>query len=167
MKRILVTYATRAGSTAEVAAGMAEVLRTTGASVDLKPVPAVYEVSGYDAVVLGSAIRMGCLLPEAITLVRVQRSSLSHIPIAYFVMSGLLREETPAIRRKVLAALDAVRQLVEPSSIGLFAGKIDYSTMNWYDRSIAEAVSSSDGDWRDWEAIGRWAREVASILTSV
>jgi len=165
MKRILITYATRAGSTAEVAARMAEVLRTTGASVDLKPVPAVHEVNGYDAVVLGSAIRMGRLLPEALAFVRAQRSSLSHIPIAYFVVSGLLRDETSAIRREVLAALDPARQLVEPSSIGLFAGKIDYSTMNWFDRSIAEAVSSSDGDWRDWEAIERWAREVASILT--
>lgn len=55
---ILVTYATRAGSTFEVAEQVAEVLRTTGDSVDVKPAPAVHEVIGYDAVVISSAIRM-------------------------------------------------------------------------------------------------------------
>jgi menaquinone-dependent protoporphyrinogen IX oxidase len=41
MKKILVTYATRAGSTFEVAACVAEVLRTAGATVDVKPITGV------------------------------------------------------------------------------------------------------------------------------
>jgi len=164
MKKILVTYATRAGSTFEVAEQVAEVLRATGASVDVKPIPAVHELKGYDAVVIGSAIRMGQWLPEAVAFVQAQREPLSHIPTAYFLVSGLLRDDTPQMRGKVLAFLDPVRQILEPASIGLFAGKMDYSTMDGLDRSIAEAVSTSEGDWRNWEAIRSWAQGLQLIL---
>ena len=47
----------------------------------------------------------------------------------------------------------------------LFAGKLDYSTMDGLDRSSsAEAVSSAEGDWRDWEAIGEWAHGLQPVL---
>lgn len=166
MNTILVTYATRAGSTFEVAALVAEVLRTTGATVDVKYVRAVRELEGYDAVVIGSAIRMGQWLPEAVEFVKANRETLSHIPTAYFLVSGFLRGDTPETRQRTLAYLDPVRKILEPISIGLFAGKMDYSTIDWYDRSIAEAVSSSQGDWRDWEAIRSWAQDLSRVLAS-
>lgn len=164
MKKILVTYATRGGSTFEVAVCVAEVLRAAGASVDVTYVTAVHEVQGYDAVVVGSAIRMGRWLPEAVAFVQTQRESFSHIPIAYFLVSGLLRNDTPETRRTVRAFLNPVRKMIEPTSIGLFAGKIDYSRMDGSDRSIAEGVSSSEGDWRNWEAIRGWAQGLQSIF---
>ena len=164
MKKILVAYATRAGSTFEVAEQVAEVLRATGATVDVKPVPVVHDLKDYDAVVIGSAIRMGQWLPEAVAFVKTYREPLSHIPTAYFLVSGLLRDDTPQMRGKVLAFLDPVRQILEPTSIGLFAGKMDYSKMDGLDRSIAEGVSSSEGDWRNWEAIRSWAQGLQPIL---
>ncbi len=58
-RRILVAYATRAGSTAEVAEVVAGVLRESGAEieVDVRPVREVRVLAGYDAVVLGTAMR--------------------------------------------------------------------------------------------------------------
>jgi len=100
----------------------------------------------------------------AIAFVRAHREPLSHIPTAYFLVSGLLRDDTPEMRAKLLAFLDPVRAILEPSSIGLFAGKIDFSKMDGLDRSIAEGVSISEGDWRNWEAIRRWVQEVQPIL---
>ena len=166
MNKILVTYATRAGSTYEVAMRVAKVLRDSGTIVDVKPIPAVHEVKGYDAIVVGSAIRMGNWLPEAVAFVKTNRESLSHIPTAYFLVSGFLRDDTPEMRRKALAFLDPVRKIHEPTSIGLFAGKMDYSKMDSFDRSNADAVSSSEGDWRNWEAIVEWANNLqASLVT--
>ena len=153
MNKILVTYATRAGSTFEVAVLVAEALRTAGATVDVKYVRAVHELKGYDAVVIGSAIRMGQWLPEAVELVKANRETLSRIPTAYFLVSGFLREDSPEMRQRALTYLDPVRTILEPVSIGLFAGKMDFSKMDWIDRSIAEAVSSSQRDWRNWGAI--------------
>ena len=164
MSKILVTYATRAGSTFEVASCVAEVLRAAGTTVDVKYVRAVHELGGYDAVIIGSAIRMGQWLPEAVEFVKANRQTLSHIPTAYFLVSGFLRADTPEMRQRALAYLDPVRTILEPSSIGLFAGKMDYSKLDWPDRSIAEAVSSSQGDWRNWEAIRSWAHDLSRLM---
>ncbi len=142
MNKILVTYATRAGSTFEVAVLVAEVLRTAGATVE----------------------RMGQWLPEAVEFVKANRETLSHLTTAYFLVSGFLREDTPEMRQRALAYLDPVRKVLEPASIGLFAGKMDYSTMDWIDRSIAEAVSSAQGDWRNWEAIHNWAHDLSHLI---
>jgi menaquinone-dependent protoporphyrinogen oxidase len=54
--RILVAYASRAGSTAEVAEVIGRVLREGGPEVDVCPVGAVHSLAGYDALVFGSAI---------------------------------------------------------------------------------------------------------------
>jgi hypothetical protein len=45
------------------------------------------------------------------------------------------------MRRTVLAFLDPVHTILEPTSIGLFVGKLDYSTMGGFDRSIAKTVN--------------------------
>jgi menaquinone-dependent protoporphyrinogen oxidase len=107
---------------------------------------------------------MGRWLPEAIAFVQRHRETLSHIPTAYFLVSGLLRDNDPETGCKVLAYLDPVRKILEPTSIGMFAGRIDYSRMDGFDRSIAEAVSSAEGDWRNWEAIRCWAQELLPLL---
>jgi menaquinone-dependent protoporphyrinogen oxidase len=164
MNKILVTYASRTGSTAEVAAYVADVLRSTGAIVAVEYVTMVREVKGYDAVVIGSAIRMGHWLPEAVEFVKEHCQTLSHIPTAYFLVSGLLRNDTPEMRQRVLSFLDPVRAMLEPISIGLFAGKMDYSKIDGFDRSIAEAVCSADGDWRNWEEIREWAHHLHASL---
>lgn len=160
MNKILVAFATRAGSTSEVAEYVAGVLRESGATVDVRPVRSVRDVHGYDAVIIGSAIRMGKWLPEAVNFVKTNRESLSRVPTAYFLVSAYLHEGTPEIRKTVLAYLDPVRAILDPVSIGLFAGKMDFSKLSWLDRTIAKAVGSTEGDWRDWDAIREWARNL-------
>jgi hypothetical protein len=64
--RILITYATRAGSTPEIAAAIAESMSQRGFAVDVKSVKERPSIQGYQAVLMGSAIRMGSWLPEAV-----------------------------------------------------------------------------------------------------
>ncbi len=164
MKRILVTFATRAGSTVQVAEMIAETLRASGATVDLKPIKSAGAIEGYDAFVVGSVIRMAQWVPEAVQFVKTNQSTLTTRPTAFFLVSGFLRDNTPDMRKKVQAFLDPVRATVEPKSIGLFAGKMDYSRLSFVDRTIARMVGSTEGDWRDWEAIRGWARELCPIF---
>lgn len=164
MKQILVTYATRAGSTAEVAACVAEELRAAGAQVETLSLKAMQDIHSYDAVIIGSAIRMGRWLPEAVEFVKTHRERLSQIPTAYFLVSGFLCEDTPEMRKTVLAYLAPVRALHEPTCIGLFAGKMDYRKLRWLDRTIAKGVKFAECDWRNWEAIRTWARQLSSML---
>jgi menaquinone-dependent protoporphyrinogen oxidase len=159
-QKILVAYATKAGSTGEVAEAIGKALCAGGAAVEVRPVKEVNDVSGYSGVVVGSAIRIGRWLPEATGFVEANAGTLATMPVAYFQLSGFLQDDTPEKRQEAAAYLASVRALVEPVSEGLFAGKIDYGTLSFFDRTIAKLVGSAEGDWRDWNAIRKWARVV-------
>ena len=68
-RRTLVAYASRAGSTAEVAEAIGRTLAEDGAQVDVRLVKEVADLSPYRAVVAGSAIQGGKWLPEAMQFV--------------------------------------------------------------------------------------------------
>ena len=164
-QKILVAYATKAGSTGEVAEAIGLALCCDGgAAVDVKPIKEVDNIGGYRAMVVGSAIRMGRWLPEAVRFVEANAGTLATMPVAYFQMSGFLQDDTPEKRQEAAAYLAPVRALVEPVSEGLFAGKIEYSTLSFFDRTIAKLVGSAEGDWRDWDAIRGWAGGLPSTL---
>ena len=157
--KVLIAYASKAGSTSEVAEAMAEVLRAKGSQVDVKQIKNVSDLGSYQAVILGSCIRMGSWLPEAADFVKKHKAELGKMPTAYFVMNATLREDTPENRKTVLAYLDPVRAEFEPGKIGLFAGKMDLNKLSFIDRMISKMVGSVEGDFRDWNAIRAWAAE--------
>ena len=83
-RKILIAYATRCGSTAEVADAIGDVLREAGAEVDVRSVEAVGDVSAYQAAVLGTAVRVGACLPSVAHFVQTHRDALIKMPVALF-----------------------------------------------------------------------------------
>ena len=165
--KILVAYATKAGSTAEVAAEIGRVIESkSGHKVDVRPVGKAKEVSGYDAVIIGSAIRVGKWLPEATKFVEKHRDALSQVPVAYFTVCLTLSEDTEENRRTVAAYLDPVCEVVQPVDVGLFAGVMDYSKLPFILRLMMKKMGSPEGDFRDWEAIRAWAADLCPALLS-
>ncbi|ERB51768.1 hypothetical protein N806_11290 [Rhodococcus sp. P27] len=65
LMKMLVTAASRHGSTDEIAGALADALRRSGADVDLLEPEDVHEITDYDTVVIGSAIYTGRWLPPA------------------------------------------------------------------------------------------------------
>lgn len=168
--RILVTYATRAGSTVEVAAAIGEALSGRGFSVDVKPVKEKPPVEGYQAVVIGSAIRMGNWLPAAVNFIKDNQAQLSRVPTAFFTVHMLNRGEDEASRQARQAYTATVRQILAPVDEAFFSGKMDYSRLSFLDRTIAKAVEkqtdSRAGDFRDWGKIRAWAQGLYPMLES-
>ena len=156
--RMLVAYATAAGSTAEVAEAIGEELRSTGAEVDVRLAKEVKDVRPYGAVIVGSGIRAGQLLSDATKFVQKNRETLSLVPVAYFVVCLTMKDDTEENRSTVAAYLDPLRELVEPMEVGLFAGAVNPSSLPIPARMILKAMKISEGDYRDWEAIRAWAR---------
>lgn len=162
--RILVAYASRDGSTAEIAEVIAHVLRGTGAAVDVASVKEAGSLDGYDAVVLGSAVHAWRVLPEAVQFAERHRQALAGLPVAYFVGCDRMREDTPHHRDVSQAALDALRKIREPRSIGLFAGKRDLHNPHPLFRWLLARVGIIEGDWRNWPAIRAWAAALPQQL---
>jgi menaquinone-dependent protoporphyrinogen oxidase len=166
--KILVAYATRAGSTAEVAAAIGKKLAEGGAIVDVKPIKKVQSIDAYQGVVLGSAIRRGAVLPEVTDFVKSHKDELRKIPVAYFIVCMILREDTEESRKKAASYLDSLRAEVDAVDTGMFAGKLDYSKLNFVDAFVVEhIIGTPEGDSRDWQQINDWAASLLPKLQNI
>lgn len=155
--RILIAYASKAGSTAEIAAKIGESLSNQGQAVDVLPVAKVKDLSQYSSVVLGSAIRIGQILPEAMKFLQANQAALAQKKFSAFIVCLTLKDDTEENRQTVNAYLDPVRALVKPSSEGLFAGVLNTGKLPLFERLMIRVMKAPEGDYRDWGAIQSWA----------
>jgi len=167
-KNVLVVYATKLDSTVEVAKSIGETIAQNGFEVDVHLVKDVADVSeaisGYDAVVLGSAIRMGQWLPEAIEFSKHHRASLKKVPVAIFTVHILNQGDDPESLKERLAYTEPVKKILAPKAEAFFTGKIDPAQLNFFERLLFKVVNSPAGDFRDWDRIRSWANEVAQMI---
>lgn len=165
--KILVAYASRAGSTAEVAEFIGKTLCEAGFTADVRNVKEVKDLKPYRAVVLGSAIRMGKPLAEATQFAKRNRDRLANLPVAYFMLGLGMKGENPEGRQQDLAAMAVLREVRPPVSEGLFAGVMNYAKLGkmWeFFLSKSADPGMAEGDFRDWEAISAWTHELAILL---
>lgn len=170
--KILVTYASRTGSTAGVAEAIGQTLADSGIPVEVRRMQDVKDLTPYGAVVAGSAIQKAQWLPEAMQFMRTHQTALARKPFAAFlVCMTLAMPHADKYRQDVAEWLEPVRALVRPVSEGLFAGMLDISQApSFSDRlkfrlSVALGVWT-EGDHRDWQAIRAWAADLKPILTA-
>jgi menaquinone-dependent protoporphyrinogen oxidase len=90
---VLVAYASKRGSTAEIAEAIADTLRQSGMTVDCIGAGKVDSVESYDAVVLGSAVYIKRWRGDAKHFLRKHGKELSERP--FWVFSSV-RPETRA-----------------------------------------------------------------------
>jgi menaquinone-dependent protoporphyrinogen oxidase len=168
--RILIAYASRTGTTAEIANVIHSVLEEGGAEVDVLPMQDVQTLSAYQGVIVGSAIRAARWLPEAMQFVRANQSILRHKPFAmYTVCITLAMQNGERYREAVRGWTAPVRAIVPPLSEGLFAGMLDFRKLpfNWETLKLRATVAMGvfpRGDRRDWNAIRAWAESLKPML---
>ena len=156
-KRALVVYATRAGSTGEVAQVISERLCAMGFDAEVQPVESVSSLSGVQAVVLGSAVRYGTWLPEMTKFIESRRSELARLPLAIFTLHIQALGDDAASQDTRAGYTKAVRAEVTPHDEVFFAGKVDLAKLSFFERMAVKLVKSPVGDKRDWDRIRQWA----------
>jgi menaquinone-dependent protoporphyrinogen oxidase len=163
-KRVLVAYATKCGSTGEVAEAIGKVLCDKGYGVDVLPIKDVEDLSIYQAAVIGSAIRIGQWLPEARTFLEANAETWKAIQTAIFATSLQIRDADEAKRKEAEGYLVPLHASVTPVAEAIFAGTIDPKRMNLLERLATKATKAPIGDFRDWDAIQAWAADTATAL---
>ena len=160
-KSALLAYASRFGSTQEVAEVIAAVLRETGLKVDLQPMAEVRTLADYHAVVVGAAIYNAKWNAVAHQFVSKYQEALTQLPVAIFTLGPLSASD--AARRNSRRQLDnelTKYPWLKPVAVEIFAGKYDPSKpgMGFFDRFVPAR------DVRNWHAIRVWANTLSSQL---
>ena len=155
--RILVTFASRSGSTSTVADAIALALRKRGFLVMVEPIKQSPSVKGYQAVIIGSAIRQGAWLKEAVSFLTANQEALRRVRVALFTVHGLNRGDDEQSRLKREAYIEPLRSLVTPVAHVFFPGRIDPTRLSLFDRLMVKALPAPVGDFRDWTKVNNWA----------
>lgn len=158
---ILVTVASKYGSTQEIAAFVGRVLGEHGVNVSEMGIEDVTSLDGIDAVVAGSAVYAGHWLKPAREFLERHATDLKTKPVWLF-SSGPIGDPPKPQEDPVDAS--SLMELTGARDHRVFAGKLDRRALNFGEKAIVMALRAPEGDFRDWNEIREWAAGIARTL---
>ena len=159
---VLVAYASKHGTTREVAEFVARTLEQRGLTVEVEEAARVGSIAHYDAVVVGGGLYMGKWHKDARRLLERHRHELSGVRLAVFGMGPdeIAESKVRESRRQLDRSLAATPEL-EPVAVTVFGGALQPEAWRFpFSRLPAF-------DARDWDEIEEWAEEVAASISPV
>ena len=163
---VLVTFATRYGSTAQTAQAVAQALREEGLAVEIQPIRDVASLQRYCAVVVGAALYMGRLHKDARHFLTANRAILADIPVALFVPGPVHKDEKEwtGAQQQLEKELKNFTWLA-PVSQQIVGGRFDPAALGFLFKLIPAMRKMPASDVRDWKAIHTWASDLAEALS--
>lgn len=159
--RYLVAYATKYGSTEEVAQAIAKTLGEFVHSVDCKPLREVKKLHDFDAAVIGAPLYIYRWHKDAVRFLSRHRKSLMRLPTAVFALGPVRDPHNEQEWRDSRHQLDQELSRFawfKPVVIQLFGGKYDPKSLGFPLKQLAGDTPTTD--IRDWVAIEAWTREL-------
>ena len=164
--RVLVTYGSKYGGTAEIAERIGHVLREAGLQADVLSADKAGDPSAYEAVLVGSGVYIGQWRKEAARFLQNHEAVLAERPVWLF-SSGPTGEGDP---NELVQGWELPGKLketvgrIEPRDVAVFHGVLEWDKLNLIEKWMIRNVKSPVGDFRDWEAITAWAQSIADEL---
>lgn len=171
-EKFLIIYGSWLKSTQQVAERIADVFKAEGAArVDVLTGSEVKEVTSYDAVVLGTAVRAGMLPGRFRRPVKKFHAQLAGKPMAGFVVCAVLmseEEENPmATATAFLTKFTNPISEVNLRDVTAFKGAfLDENAGSLFKKMVQSMGEKSGKDHREWDVIEGWAREAYGKLTA-
>lgn len=167
MTRVLVAYASRHGSTAEIAEVIGDKLRESGLDVDCKSLSEVDSLKVYDAVVVGSAVYAHHWRGDARRFLHKHAEGLSERPLWAF-SSGPVGEGAPGVEP---ASVEPKRVVAQLERLGarehvVFGGSVPKPPHGPFERALARSTPPRYSDQRYWAGIREWATRIADALVA-
>ncbi|TDN91442.1 flavodoxin domain-containing protein [Microbacterium sp. BK668] len=166
MTHILVAYATKHHSTQEIAEAIAAELRSHGHEVDCAEAGHA-TASGYDAVVLGSAVYMGRWRREAKHFLKHERERLAAIPFWIFSSGPVGGGSGDAEKDEAWQEPKSLMELAESLGVRehvVFGGRLPEHPGNFVESAMVRNTPPDERDNRDWDRIREWTQGVATAL---
>lgn len=162
---VLVAYATKYGSTQEIAEAVTATLRESGLEADIQPMREVRTIAGYSAVVMGAPLYMFRWHKDALRFLSRHHEALMERPVAIFALGPFNDDEKEW--QEVRAQLDkelAKFPWLAPVAVEIFGGKFDPATLRFPLNLLPALKQMPATDIRDWTAIRAWASSLVVKL---
>lgn len=162
---VLVAYASKRGSTEEIAQAIAETLREADLSVDCVPVADVRDLEPYDAVLLGSAVYMKRWRGDAKHFLHKHAKALSQRPLWVFSSgpAGGPSDDADPSWLEPPKIVEQVEGLGAREHV-VFGGRLPMRPRGPIERAMVKNCPPQYRDLRDWGEIRAWAARVALEL---
>jgi len=171
----LVVYGTRGGSTKQIADEIGKVLGGQGYAVTVKDARRVrgVDVDAFDLVVVGSSVWATMWKWQANRFLKKNAKKLAGKKVALF-SSGMAGDDPAKMdyANASIAKTAAKFPGIRPLALAYFGGCVDFNSPSFVARFMANAMkkdfekkgidTSKPVDHRDWDAIRRWAADVAA-----
>ncbi len=172
MTRVLVAYATRFGSTHEIASAIVRELNAAGLNAQAAETSSGLAPEDYDAFVIGSPLYGGTWLSSAGMFAAIMAERMKGKPVALFSVGTLILkspERGQAEHANFIGGLiDVARSAVALNVVAdaVFSGYFDRSNLPWWLRIIDRFVPTPQGDHRNWSEIQAWAKSLVPKFAS-
>ena len=160
-KRVLVAYASKNGSTAEIAEAIGRELRLMGLDEHVLPVEQVEDVVPYDAVILGSAVYAWSWEKDAIKFAQENAEVLRKKPVWLFSSGPLDWSAAEGDVRPVRSARK-VASIVAARAHITIGGKLPADTKGFLAKQATK--EASPGDFSEYNKIRLWTDEVRKAV---
>ena len=164
MTRVLVTYASKHGATAEIAEAIAQELGSQDLQTDCRPAGDVKSLDDYGAVVLGSAVYMKRWQPDARKLLRKHADELAARPFWLF-SSGPLGEHPDLSWAEPARTVAAADRLGARGHV-VFGGRLPLDPSGFVEKAMVRNTPDEVSDLRDWDEVRSWAQQIARSLNA-
>lgn len=163
MTRVLVAYATRFGSTREVASAIVRELNTAGFQAQAAEVSGALVPEDYDAFVIGSPIYGGKWVSAAGIFAAAMADRIGDKPVAFFSVGTLVLKNAEIGFAEHQSFIDDLVEFAPTLNVvasSVFAGYFDRANLPWYLRIIDRFAPTPQGDHREWPKIQEWTRSL-------
>lgn len=172
MSDLLILYSTVDGQTLRVCRRIGEIAEHAGHRAILADIENhdVFDASLFDEVVVGASIRYGRHRPAVARYLRANRAVLEARSCALFTVNAVARKpgkdapDANPYMRKLLKQIGW-----RPPRLAVFAGRLDYPSYGFLDRSIIRFIMLLTGgptdprsafEFTDWKKVEDFARDI-------
>ncbi|MGE5465395.1 MAG: flavodoxin domain-containing protein [Betaproteobacteria bacterium] len=173
--KALIVYGTRGGSTKQIAEEIGKVFGGQGYAVTVKDAKDTrgVDVNVFDLVVVGSSVWANMWKRQATGFLKKNAKKLANKKVALF-SSGLAGDDPAnmAAANQSIAKAAAKFPAIKPLALAYFGGCVNFDSPSFMARLMANAMkkdfekkgidTSKPVDHRDWDAIRKWAADVAA-----
>ena len=163
MKKVLITYTTKTGTTKNYAEVLASALNGRGLEVEVKTLAEASNLAGYDAVLIGAPINGMQLVPEAVSFVTANKAILVGRKTAVFSVSYMHGKARNMWNKAIEKSTASAAATAGAMDWKVFPGRID-KPMPGFARLLFGFPADLPVDRQDPEAARGWAVGLAASL---